>query len=82
MQPFVLHLIEFSQLGIAPLPSILKVLKICAHRAFPCLVKYNSHACVFLFLIFVLSICKSYEDEMFSVGGRVGAVCSLSESGV
>ena len=35
-----------------------------------------------LFLIFVLSICKSYEDEMFSVGGRVGAVCSLSESGV
>ena len=35
-----------------------------------------------LFLIFVLSICKSYEDEMFSVGGRVGAVCGLPESGI
>ena len=35
-----------------------------------------------LFLIFVLQKCKSYEDEIFSVSGRVGAVCGLSESGV
>ena len=35
-----------------------------------------------LFLIFVLQKCKSYEDEIFSVGGRVGAVCGLPESGV
>jgi succinate-acetate transporter protein len=35
-----------------------------------------------LFLIFVLSICKSYEEEIFSVGGRVGVVRGLPESGV
>ena len=35
-----------------------------------------------LFLIFVLSICKIYEDKILCVGGGAGVVRGLSESGV